>query len=150
MFRISLILQILEPLIEPVGPHLVPRKFRELYHNYQPSQDPSDEDLENILRYLMDLTPQTFIVVDALDESSPSGDQLEVIETLGTIPLMAKTECHVIMTSRKEQAIEEAVRDLPLEKTIIPFDIGEVTADISHHLSNVVKSKQYCKWSADL
>ncbi|KAG4260872.1 hypothetical protein FPRO04_04496 [Fusarium proliferatum] len=79
-----------------------------------------------------------------------SGDQLEVIETLGTIPLMAKTECHVMMTSRKEQAIEEAVRGLPLEKTIIPFDIGEVTADISHHLSNVVKSKQYSKWSTDL
>ncbi|KAF5566698.1 calcium-independent phospholipase A2-gamma [Fusarium phyllophilum] len=125
LFRISLILQILKTLIEPIGPNfLVPRRFRELYHKYQPSQDPSDEDLEGILRYLLDLTPQTFIVVNALDECSPSGDQLEVIETLGTIPLMARTECHIILTSRKEQAIEEAIRDLPLEKTIIPFDIG--------------------------
>ncbi|KAG5811162.1 hypothetical protein H9Q74_013685 [Fusarium xylarioides] len=63
---------------------------------------------------------------------------------------MAKTECHIIMTSRKEQAIEEAIRDLPLEKTIIPFDIGQVNADISHHLLNVVKSKPYSKWSAEL
>ncbi|KAG5771668.1 hypothetical protein H9Q73_012765 [Fusarium xylarioides] len=54
------------------------------------------------------------------------------------------------MTSRKEQAIEEAIRDLPLEKTIIPFDIGQVNADISHHLLNVVKSKPYSKWSAEL
>ncbi|KAF5546757.1 calcium-independent phospholipase A2-gamma [Fusarium napiforme] len=151
LFRISLILQILKPLIEPIGPNfLIPRRFRELYHKYQPSQEPSDEDLKDILRYLLNLTPQTFIVVDALDECTPSGDQLEVIETLGTIPLMAKTECHVIMTSRKEQAIEEAIRDLPLEKTIIPFDIGQVNADISHHLLNVVKSKPYTKWSPEL
>ncbi|KAF5981974.1 coenzyme A synthetase [Fusarium bulbicola] len=151
LFRISLIQQILRPLIEPVGPNfLVPRRFRELYHKYQPSQEPSDEDLEAILRYLLDLTPQTFIIVDALDECSPRGDQLDVIETLGTISLMAKTECHIIITSRKEQLIEEAIRDLPLDKKIIPFDIAEVNADISHHLLNVVKSKPCSKWSPEL
>ncbi|KAF5543340.1 hypothetical protein FMEXI_7120 [Fusarium mexicanum] len=151
LFRISLILQILRPLIEPMGPNfLVPRRFRELYHKYKPSQDPSDEDLHSILRYLLDLTPQTFIVVDALDECSPPGDQLEVIETLGTIPLMAKTDYHIIMTSRKEQCIGEAIQDLPLDKTIIPFDIAEVNADISHHLLNVVKSGPYSKWSPEL
>ncbi|KAF4970659.1 hypothetical protein FSARC_2364 [Fusarium sarcochroum] len=151
LFQISLILQILKSLVRPEGRgFLVPNQFRELYQKYQPSREPSDEDLEDLFWYLLNLTAQSYIVVDALDECALHWGRAKVIEFLGHIPLRCRTKCHVLITSRREHDIEAVVRDLPLDKAIVPFDIGEVNADICHHLWKMVRSRPYAKWSPEL
>ena len=66
------------------------------------SSKPSDNRLLEALRQFTSAFEKTYILIDALDECLDVEDTLEFIETLHGWDLM---QCHLLVTSRKEQQI---------------------------------------------
>ncbi|KAK7419245.1 hypothetical protein QQX98_003397 [Neonectria punicea] len=153
-FKICLIVQIFKSLIikrpDLDEGYAVPKRFQELYQTYNPSKEPSSEHIDELFWSLLPLARQTYIVIDALDECSPSQLRDSVLELLGSIPLSAGSNTHILLTSRRDLDIESAVKELSIPKHMVPFGIGEVNDDIQHHLERVISRSPCKEWSSDI
>ena len=70
------------------------------------SSKPSDDRLLEVLRQFISGFEMAYILIDALDECLKVEDTLEFIETLQAWGLR---QCHLLVTSRKEQQIIESM-----------------------------------------
>ncbi|KAI9799527.1 MAG: hypothetical protein M1826_005486 [Phylliscum demangeonii] len=116
----SLALQLLERCA------VTPRELEKLYSSHQlGEQPPAVHDLTTILRSLVERFPQTYIIVDALDECDDWDGLLDVIKDIVGLKM---SSLHLLVTSRKEKKIEECFH--ALQPVLIPLQRSQIDGDI--------------------
>ncbi|KAF2175094.1 hypothetical protein K469DRAFT_81105 [Zopfia rhizophila CBS 207.26] len=150
-FKYSILIQIVRSLArqDPQRPDhfYVPRAFRELYEGYQPSRDPKTEDLDATFLGVLNESKETYFVVDALDECPSSTDRKAVITFLAELSHNSRSRTHILITSRREEDIEITISEMPNEKSVVPFEIIKINADIRNHLQDRMEKEPYRRWS---
>ena len=98
---------------------------------------PSDDRLQEVLRQYIPGFETTYILIDALDECLYV---VELIKTLGA------WQCHLLVTSRKEQHITESMMlTKPME-----IDMMLVDDDITRYIDFVIDSSpELTIWSTN-
>lgn len=117
---------------------------------YYPSAEPTVEDIESTLLGVLQDSPKTYIVVDAVDECLTLSDRLAVVECLEWLASKASHHVHVLFTSRPESDIDNAFREVSASKTIIQFNPRDTDADILSHISRLMEQNPYQRWSPGL
>ena len=106
---------------------------------------PSDDKLQEALRQLISGFDTTYILIDALDECSDWEEILEFIETLHKWDLW---QCHLLVTSRKEQQIVElimAMKPMEVDMSQMPID-----NDIEKYIDSMIcSSMELKKWKSE-
>ncbi|KIL54578.1 hypothetical protein M378DRAFT_18753, partial [Amanita muscaria Koide BX008] len=95
----------------------------QLYKNCKDGVNkPSGQQLEDLLKGLISGFKETYIVIDALDEC---GEWQELWKLLKMIHGWQKDQCHLLVTSRKEQVIVNSLQLVAPEEidlTLMPVD----------------------------
>lgn len=126
----------------------VPDTVRSLHATCENGRrEASQQQLLRALRETLELLPEPFVVLDALDECS-SWDLL--FDSLMEMRSWGKT-LRVLLTSRKEIVIEEALEDIVspddrtcLESHLVDKDIGTYVQE------RLAKDKSFKRWQRDL
>ena len=101
---------------------------------------PSDDKLYEVLRQLLSGFEKAYVLVDALDESRHMEEILEFTKVLHGWNL---DECHLLVTSRKEQKIVEAM--IPTAPIEIDLSQMPVDADIGEYIEFTLHSSSELK-----
>ena len=110
---------------------------------------PSDDKLQEALRQLICGFDTTYILIDALDECSDWEEILEFIESLHKWDLW---QCHLLVTSRKEQQIVEsimAMKPMEVDMSQMPVD-NDIEKYIDSMLYSSVELKKWKPKEKDL
>jgi hypothetical protein len=106
---------------------------------------PSDKQLYEVLRQLLSGFEMTYVLIDALDECLHMGKVLKFIKTLHG---WNKRECHLLVTSRKEQQIVESMvsaKPIEINMSQMPVDV-----DIEKYIEFVLHSSpELERWGLD-
>jgi hypothetical protein len=103
----------------------------DLYKRCGEVQQPSDEQLQNVLHGILDKFSQAYIVIDALDECTDRDKTLNWAKKLVLDTNHKLTNLHIVVTSRPERDIHEIFATLDSES----IDVGEAnTKDIVEYL----------------
>ena len=101
---------------------------------------PSNDKLLEALKQLICGFDMTYILIDALDECSHWEEILEFIETLHKWDLR---QCHLLVTSRKEQQIIESMMAMgPMEVDMSQMSVDN---DIERYLDSMLHSSEGLK-----
>ena len=113
-------------------------KLADLYKSCGESEQPSDEELQNVLRDILDRFSQTYIVIDALDECTDREKTLNWANQLISDANRNAANLHIAVSSRPERDIHEIFAALDPH----PIDVGEANAnDIVEYLKLHIESK---------
>ena len=96
--------------------------------------------LYEVLKQLISGFEMTYILIDALDECKSMEDTLEFIETLHAWDIM---QCHLLVTSRKEQQIIESMmltKPMEIDMSQMPVD-----NDIAIYIDSMLHSSSELK-----
>ena len=117
----------------------ITENLADLYKRCGELQQPSDEQLQNVLRDIFDRFSQTYIVIDALDECTDREKTLNWVNKLISDTTNRKAaNLHIVVTSRPERDINEFFAVLDPRS----IDVGEAnTKDILEYLKLQMKSK---------
>jgi hypothetical protein len=129
---------------------IIPDSLQSLYNGYQHGQPPT-ADLRKALQSVLKLPGQTFIIADALDECPSNGtERVELCELLTEFSRWALPNLHILVTSRREPDINEALSTLV---TFPPIYIQseQVDADIRLHVrTKLANDPRLKKWSLQI
>ena len=90
-----------------------------------------------------------FIVVDALDECPQNGDREQLLAMISDMTSRSLDNLHVLVTSRREPDIEEALLSL-LTVPAISLQGPQVDLDIKLHISSQLSADpRLKKWSKE-
>ena len=110
----------------------------DLYKRCGDLQQPSDEQLQNVLRDILDNFSQVYIMIDALDECTDREKTLHWVNKLISDTNCKATNLHIAVTSRPEIDIREVFTVLDQHS----LDVGEAnTKDIVGYLILQMESK---------
>jgi hypothetical protein len=115
----------------------ITEKLADLYKHCGEVQQPSDEELEIVLRDILDRFSQAYIIIDALDECN---DRLKTLNWANKLisDTNHKANLHVVVTSRPESDISKIFEKLDPDS----IDVGEAnTKDIVEYLELQTKAK---------
>jgi hypothetical protein len=121
-----------------------------LYNSYQHGQPPTD-GLKEALRSMLAAFGQSYVIVDALDEC-PSGDgeRTTLTALLTEFSKWSLPNLHILVTSRKEPDIDEALAPL-LTNPPICIQSKQVDADIKVHVrTQLAIDLNLKKWSPQI
>ena len=100
----------------------------DLYKSCGEIQQPSDEDLQNVLRQILDRFSHAYIMIDALDECT---NREKTINWVKKLVLDKAANLHIVVTSRPERDIHEKFAALDPHS----IDVGEAnTKEIVEYL----------------
>jgi hypothetical protein len=106
---------------------------------------PSVKRLYEVLRQLLSGFEMAYVLIDAVDESLHMGEILKFIKTLHG---WNKRECHLLVTSRKEQQIVESMvsaKPIEIDMSQMPVDV-----DIEKYIEFVLHSSpELERWGPD-
>ena len=106
-----------------------------LYKRCGNFQQPSDEQLQNVLRDILDGFSQAYIIIDALDECT---DREKTLNWAKKLISDTSRNLHIVVTSRPERDIEEIFAALDPH----PVDVGVAnTEEIVEYLKVQMESK---------
>ena len=101
-------------------------------------RQPSDEQLENVLRDIFDRFTHAYIMIDALDECTDREKTLNWAKKLISDAKRKAANLHIVVTSRPERDIDEIFAALDPDS----IDVGEAnTEDITEYLKLHIESK---------
>ena len=101
-------------------------------------RQPSDEQLENVLRDIFDRFTHAYIMIDALDECTDREKTLNWAKKLISDAKRKAANLHIVVTSRPERDIDEIFAELDPDS----IDVGEAnTEDITEYLKLHIESK---------
>ena len=101
-------------------------------------QQPSDEQLQNALRDILDKFCQVYIMIDALDECTDREKTLNWVNKLISDMNHKPTNLHIVVTSRPERDIHDIFAALDPHS----IDVGEAnTEDIVEYMKLQMDSK---------
>ncbi|KAH7348517.1 hypothetical protein BKA65DRAFT_397574 [Rhexocercosporidium sp. MPI-PUGE-AT-0058] len=107
-------------------------------------RQPSLDALLEILRSLIQEFPQSYIVLDALDECA---DRLELMKILEGVAGWNLDGLHVLVTSRKEHEIERSLDTIVATQNIICLQSDVVDRDIVTYVrQRLSDDKNLMKW----
>jgi hypothetical protein len=116
-------------------------KIETLYNGYQQKQL-TVEVLKTTLRSTLEVFGDIFLIIDALDECPNYDNERQELCTLLTeFSTWGLSNLHVLVTSRKERDIEEALAEIP---TIVAIPIQNDLVDTD------VRLHELRKWSQNL
>ena len=103
----------------------------DLYKRCGEVQQPSDEQLENVLCDILGKFSQTYIMIDALDECTEREKTLNWVKKLISDPNWKVSNLHIVVTSRPERNIDDIFAVLDPHS----IDVGEANVkDIVEYL----------------
>ena len=116
----------------------IPENLVDLYKRCGEAQQPSDEQLQTVLRNIVDRFLQTYIIIDALDECTDHEKSLNWVYKLMSDTNHKLTNLHIVATSRPERDIHDIFATLDSHS----IDVGEAnTKDIVDYLNLQMESK---------
>ena len=116
----------------------ITEKLVDLYKSCGETQQPSDEELQNVLRDILDRFSQAYIVIDALDECTDREKTLNWANKLISDTNHKVANLHIAVTSRPERDINEIFAALDSHY----IDAGEANSkDIAEYLKLRMDSK---------
>ena len=116
----------------------ISEKLVDLYKRCGEVQQPSDEQLQNVLRDILDNFSQAYIIIDALDECTDREKTLNWLNKLISDTSRKAANLHIMVTSRPETDIDEIFGALDPHFV----DAGEAnTKDIVEYLRLEMESK---------
>ena len=116
----------------------ITEKLADLYKSCGEIQQPSDEELENTLRHILDRFLNTYIMIDALDECTELEKTLNWVNKLISDTDRKAANLHIVVTSRPEREIYEIFATLDPH----PIDVGEAnTKDIVEYMKLRMETK---------
>lgn len=123
----------------------VPEGVRALHATCK--REASGQQLLQALRDTLDLLPAPFVVLDALDECSSWEGLFEILQEMQRC---RKDNLRVLLTSRKEVEIEEALEDVvpPGRRTCLESHL--VDRDIRTYVQErLMRDKDFRRWQED-
>ena len=112
--------------------------MKDLYERtHNGSQQPNLDALLDILKLTVGLFSQTFIVLDALDESTGS-ERKKVLEFLTNIMSWKTQTLHVLSTSRVVPGIEGATQSLCTDRIDLCGQNFRIKQDIRSYLDDLL------------
>jgi hypothetical protein len=109
-----------------------------LYKRCGEVQQPTDEQLQNVLRDILNGFSHAYIMIDALDECMERQKTLNWVNKLISDTNCKAANLHIVVTSRPERDISEVFAALDPH----PIDVGEAnTKDIVEYLKLQMESK---------
>ncbi|KAI1094217.1 hypothetical protein F5B19DRAFT_490645 [Rostrohypoxylon terebratum] len=149
-FKQSLLSQLVRRTVHEVKDHhgswRVPIAFQRLFNDYQPSRDPPIERVEEAFWELLDESPETFIVVDALDECLDPESRQSVLRFLKQFQTYSHGRNHVMVTSRWLDDIDRAMQSAK----VVRIKSGHVDQVIESYLDLWLTSSAPDWWEKDL
>ena len=116
----------------------ITESLADLYKRCGEAQQPSDEQLQKVLRDILDKFSQAYIMIDALDECTDREKTLNWLNKLISDINSKPANLHIVVTSRPERDIHEIFAALDPHS----IDIGEEnTKDIEEYLKLQMVSK---------
>jgi hypothetical protein len=110
-------------------------------------REASQQQLLQALRDTLELLPESFVVLDALDECISWNT---LFDTIMEARSWGKSNLHILLTSRKEIMIEEALEDIvpPDDRTCLESHL--VDEDIRTYVQErLTKDKSLKRWQRD-
>ncbi|KAH9209028.1 hypothetical protein DL95DRAFT_32175 [Leptodontidium sp. 2 PMI_412] len=108
--------------------------------------EPSIQELLDSLAQLLQSFGNVYIVIDAVDESNPRDNLLEVIHTLVTDPRFSHLQ--ILVTSREYIEIERVMEKISIS---VPMSNSLVEQDIRIYVRSILQSnRKFQPWSNDL
>lgn len=108
-------------------------------------------DMKVELQSVLKLSGQTFLVIDALDEcpiSDENDSRNKVLALLTELSEWALPNLHILVTSRKEPDIDEALTPL-LNLSSISIQTNQIQPDIHRYIKSQLASDPVLKkWSS--
>jgi len=109
-----------------------------LYKRCGEVQQPSDEQLQNVLRDILDRFTHAYIMIDALDECTECEKTLNWVNKLISETNSKAANLHIVVTSRPERDISKVFAALDPHSV----DVGEANAkDIVEYLKLQMETK---------
>jgi uncharacterized Zn finger protein len=110
----------------------------DLYKHCGEVQQPSDEQLQNVLRDILIRFSQAYIIIDALDECADREKTLDWVKYLILETNRKAANLHIVVTSRPERDIHEIFAVLDPHS----FDVGDANSkDIVEYVKLQMESK---------
>ena len=111
------------------------------------NRQPSLDALLNVLHQMLQEFPQSYLILDALDECA---DRAELLRILEQMALWQLEKMHVLVTSRKERDIEGSLEDIIDKKYIVCLQSEVVDKDIQVYVrQRLSDDKGLKKWQKD-
>ena len=116
----------------------ITERLADLYKRCGEVQQPSDEQLQNVLRDILDKFSEAYIMIDALDECTERETTLNWVNKLISDPNRKVANLHIAVTSRPERDISDKFAVLDPHS----IDVGEAnTKDIVEYLKLQMATK---------
>ena len=133
----SLILHLLS--WQPSSHSLIDKTYDDCMHGIS---KPSDDKLLEVLRQLISGFDMAYILIDALDECI---DWIEILAFIETLHKWDLWQCHLLVTSRKEQQIVESMMAMkPMEVDMSQMPVHK---DIEKYIDYMLHSSvELKKW----
>jgi ankyrin repeat domain-containing protein 50 len=110
----------------------------------------SVDDLRDMLFYTIEALGHVFIVVDALDECPQNGGRKQLLAVISDMKSRSLDNLHVLVTSRREPDIEEALLSL-LTVPAISLQGPQVDLDIKLYISSQISGDpKLKKWPKEV
>jgi hypothetical protein len=123
----------------------IPTTLETLFSSCENGQrQPSLDALLQALQQTIQEFPRSFIILDALDESTDRAELMEILETMAGWKL---EKLHIMVTSRKERDLESSLECLVEEHNTICLQSKVVDKDISTYVHHrLYDDKKLRKW----
>lgn len=105
------------------------------------------EDLDTTLLHIINRSPKSFIIVDALDECEDLKLRSDILSFIQHLFNNATTDLYVLITSRPDIDIEAALNRFQSTTKFVAFDTKMVDEDIRSHLNLLMRNPPYSEWS---
>lgn len=127
----------------------VPQELESLYSSCMDGGwQPTCEALLEALHQTMASFEETFVILDALDECT---DQSELLADIEIIVGWEDIDLHLLVTSRREQVIEESLDSLIGDQASVCIDSAVISADIRVYVHYRLRADRKLKrWQKDL
>ncbi|KAF2488658.1 HET-domain-containing protein, partial [Lophium mytilinum] len=110
-------------------------------------QPPSLDDLLEVLHQMILVFPQSYLILDALDECADRAVLMDLLETMAGWRLY---NLHVLVTSRKEHDIESSLESIVEKQNTICLETKLVDKDIQKYVRGRLRDdKSLRKWQKD-
>jgi hypothetical protein len=131
--------------------NIVPSHIKQVYERCSYGKlQASVDDLKEMLFCVIEALGHVFIVIDALDECPQNGDREQLLAVISDMKSRSLDNLHVLVTSRCEPDIEEALLPL-LTVSAIPLQGSQVDLDIKLHISSQLSADpKLKKWSKEV
>ncbi|KFY32241.1 hypothetical protein V493_00374, partial [Pseudogymnoascus sp. VKM F-4281 (FW-2241)] len=111
------------------------------------NRQPSLDALMNVLQQMLQEFPQSYLILDALDECADRPELLSILEQIAGWQL---EEMRVLVTSRRERDIESSLEDIVNRECVICLQHQVVDKDIQTYVrQRLSDDKGLKKWQKD-